>query len=69
MKQNYYKFLSQLLAGVQSEKQFFISKKTKAAGQLSAVFIELGVISFITIPTDEMIPNSKKKYKDQYLAY
>ena len=69
MKQNYYKFLSQFLAGVQSEKQYFIAKKTKAACQLSSVFIELGIIDFITVATDEMIPNAKKKYKGQYLAY
>lgn len=69
MKKKYYQFLSQFLAGIQSEKQFFIAKKTKAACQLSAVFQELGIIDFVTIPRDEMVPNSIKKYKDQYLAY
>lgn len=62
-KQQYFTFLSQLLAGLKSEKNFFIAKNTKAANQLSAVFIQLGIIEYVTKPNELMFSKNFKKNK------
>jgi hypothetical protein len=71
-KQQYFTFLSQLLAGLKSRKKFFIAKNTKAAIQLSNIFIQLGIIDYITNISKKMI-SKKNKFNNNknniYLAF
>jgi hypothetical protein len=72
-KQQYYIYLSQLLAGLKSEKKFFIAKNTRAAKQLSSIFIQLGIINYITKPSLLMLSKKTKKKnienESSYLAF
>jgi|688.fasta_scaffold695797_1 hypothetical protein len=70
-KQQYYTYLSQLLAGLKSRKRFFIAKNTKASKQLSQIFMQLGILNCVTETNPQMFSKNIKKNTQtkNYLAF
>ena len=69
MKKGYYIFMSQMLAALISQKQFFIAKNSKASEDIANVFISLNIIKSISVPNKYMQRSMQRTYKPQYLAY
>lgn len=69
MNKSYFIFLSHLLAGMKTQKQFFVSKKNRASSDLSSIFKELNIIKLITKPDSSMLRKMPRTYREGYLVF
>ena len=69
MNQSHYIFIAQLIAAINGNKPFFVSKKNNASGQLAPVFASLNIIKKTTPISHKLLRNMPKLYRKNYIVY
>lgn len=69
MNRNYYIFIGQILAAIRGNKQFFVSKHSKTTFELTSIFKKLNIIKHVTEPSDKIIRNMPRTYRQKYKIF